>query len=108
MREAADAVIAQFGQPDIVVNNAAIGDIIKPLPELSLQEWQRVMTVNLTGAFLWTREASRVMTSGSSVINIASKPLKRVFGKWHPTCPQARHDRTDTLRRSIWPHWAFA
>jgi NAD(P)-dependent dehydrogenase (short-subunit alcohol dehydrogenase family) len=84
VREAADAVIAQFGQLDVVVNNAAIGDIIKPLPELSLQEWQRVMTVNLTGAFLWTREASRVMTAGGSVINIASQAAKTGFRQMAP------------------------
>ena len=84
VRKAADAVVAHFGQLDIVVNNAAIGDIIKPLPELSLQEWQRVMAVNLTGAFLWTREASRVMTAGSSVINIASQAAKTGFRQMAP------------------------
>ena len=84
VREATDAVMAQYGRLDIVVNNAAIGDIIKPLPELSLSEWQRVMTVNLTGAFLWTREASRVMTEGSSVINIASQAAKTGFRQMAP------------------------
>lgn len=84
VREAVDAVIARFGRLDIVVNNAAIGDIIKPLPELSLKEWQQVMTVNLTGAFLLTREASRVMTSGSSVINIASQAAKTGFRQMAP------------------------
>ena len=84
VQAAVQATLAEWGRLDIVVNNAAIGDIIKPLPELSLSEWQRVMNVNLTGAFLLTREAAQVMTAGSSVINIASQAAKTGFRQMAP------------------------
>jgi NAD(P)-dependent dehydrogenase (short-subunit alcohol dehydrogenase family) len=79
-----DEVIARRGRLDIVINNAAIGDIIKPLPELSLEEWQRVITVNLTGAFLLSREAARVVGAGGSIINIASQAAKTGFRQMAP------------------------
>lgn len=79
-----DEVIARLGRLDIVINNAAIGDIIKPLPELSLEEWQRVISVNLTGAFLLSREATKVMGEGSSIINIASQAAKTGFRQMAP------------------------
>lgn len=84
VQAAVQATIAEWGRLDIVVNNAAIGDIIKPLPELSLSEWQRVMNVNLTGAFLLTRDAAQVMTAGGSVINIASQAAKTGFRQMAP------------------------
>lgn len=79
-----DEVVARLGRLDIVINNAAIGDIIKPLPKLSLEEWQRVITVNLTGAFLLSREAARVMGEGGSIINIASQAAKTGFRQMAP------------------------
>ena len=82
--EAIKAVMAHYGRLDIVINNAAIGDIIKPLPDLTADEWHRVLSVNLTGAFLMTREAAAVMGEGSSVINIASQAAKTGFRQMAP------------------------
>ena len=81
---AVESVVAHFGHLDILINNAALGDIIKPLTELSLDDWQRVINVNLTGAFILTREAARVMFEGSSVINIASQAAKTGFRQMAP------------------------
>ncbi len=81
---AVERAASHFGHLNILINNAAIGDIIKPLTELSLEEWQRVISVNLTGAFLFTREAARVMQEGSSVINIASQAAKTGFRQMAP------------------------
>ena len=77
-------VMAEWGQLDIVINNAAIGDVICPLPELDFADWQRVIAVNLSGAFLMTREAGRVMSEGGSVINIASQAAKTGFRQMAP------------------------
>ena len=74
----------RWGRVDILINNAAIGDIIKPLTELNLREWQQVITVNLTGAFLFTREAARVMDNGASIVNIASQAAKTGFRQMAP------------------------
>ena len=59
---------------DILVNNAGI-QFRKPLVELALADWQRVIDINLTSAFLVGREAARRMIArnrGGKVINIAS------------------------------------
>ena len=59
---------------DILVNNAGI-QLRKPLVELSVAEWQRVIDTNLTSAFIVGREAARRMIKrgkGGKVINIGS------------------------------------
>jgi gluconate 5-dehydrogenase len=59
---------------DILVNNAGI-QFRKPMVELALADWQRVIDVNLTSAFLVGREAARRMIArqrGGKIVNIAS------------------------------------
>ena len=65
-------VIAWFRRIDLVVNNAAVSDN-KPVTSLSLEEWDRVIGVNLTGAFLCAKHAAmRLKKTKGSIINIAS------------------------------------
>jgi len=61
------------GDPDLLVNNAGTATAA-PLPDLSLAEWRRVMDINLTAAFLCSREAFRLMQARRSgrIINIGS------------------------------------
>ena len=59
---------------DIVINNAGI-QFRKPMLELALSDWQRVLDVNLTSAFLVARAAAKRMVarnSGGKIINIGS------------------------------------
>lgn len=59
---------------DIVINNAGI-QFRKPMLDLALSDWQRVLDVNLTSAFLVARAAARRMVarkSGGKIINIGS------------------------------------
>ena len=67
------AIEIALGPPDILVNNAGVS-IRRALIELSLDEWERVQRVNLTGAFLCSREALRLMIPRRSgvIINVAS------------------------------------
>ena len=60
-------------QIDLVVNNAGTFDG-GPIEELSLATWQHVLAVNLTGPFLCTREAMKIMKrqGGGRIINIGS------------------------------------
>ncbi|PLT28516.1 glucose-1-dehydrogenase [Peribacillus deserti] len=63
-----------FGSLDIMVNNAGIENEV-PSAELSLEEWNKVINVNLTGMFLGSREAIKYMLEHNikgSVINMAS------------------------------------
>jgi NAD(P)-dependent dehydrogenase (short-subunit alcohol dehydrogenase family) len=71
-----DRVKETFGRMDVLFNNAGISAPPVPLEELSPEDWQRVVAVNLTGAFLCTREAFRLMKSqepmGGRIINNGS------------------------------------
>jgi NAD(P)-dependent dehydrogenase (short-subunit alcohol dehydrogenase family) len=65
-------VIAKFRQIDLVVNNAAIS-ANRPMTSLSLRDWNRVIGVNLTGAFLCAKHtAVNLRKTNGSLINIAS------------------------------------
>jgi NAD(P)-dependent dehydrogenase (short-subunit alcohol dehydrogenase family) len=67
-------VIGRAGRIDILVNNAGIA-IRKASVDLSLDEWEKVMAVNMTGAFLCARTAARHMIAagkGGAIVNIAS------------------------------------
>jgi NAD(P)-dependent dehydrogenase (short-subunit alcohol dehydrogenase family) len=66
-----------FGRIDILVNNAGVSKGA-PTDELSLKVWQQVMDVNLTAAFLCSREALKIMKSQGSgrIINIGSVSAK--------------------------------
>ncbi len=79
----ADAVQAVFGHVterwgrlDVLFNNAGMGAPAVPLEDLSLAQWQAVVDVNLTGMFLCTREAIRIMKRqdprGGRIINNGS------------------------------------
>jgi NAD(P)-dependent dehydrogenase (short-subunit alcohol dehydrogenase family) len=65
-----------FGRLDLLFNNAGAGAPPVPLDELSPEQWRRVVDVNLTGTFLCTREAFRLMKSqsprGGRIINNGS------------------------------------
>lgn len=74
--------VAELGRLDILVNNAGVGYLMKPFTESSLQEWQLVLDVNLTGAFLCSRYAALEMRRagrGGRIINIASQAAKTGF-----------------------------
>ena len=73
--------IRTFGRVDVLVNNAGVGGAQKRVHELTSDEWDYVIDVNLKGAFLCSREVLKRMThdtksntarSGYSIINISS------------------------------------
>lgn len=80
-------VVQAFGRLDILVNNAAVGYVMKPLPELSLEDWRLVIDVNLSGAFICTRAAAeqmRLQGDGGRIVNIASQAAKSGFRHMSP------------------------
>ncbi|RDE14471.1 MAG: hypothetical protein C4K49_07635 [Candidatus Thorarchaeota archaeon] len=68
-----DTAVKKLGTVDIMVNNAGMY-VVKPLPEQTLADWNLVMNVNLTSAFLASREVAKVMIPKKSgcIINTSS------------------------------------
>lgn len=67
------ALFQKIGGVDVLVNNAGIS-LIKQIQDVSYEEYQRVMNVNMGGAFLCTREAVKSMIDNKSglIVNISS------------------------------------
>ena len=61
----------QFGQLDILVNNAASG-VMRPTTELSVKHWDWTMNINARGPWMLSVAASRLMPDGGRIINISS------------------------------------
>ena len=68
------ATVERFGKLDVLVNNAATNLTNIPITDLTLEQWERVIAVNLTGAFLCTRAALPIMYQQrhGAIINISS------------------------------------
>jgi NAD(P)-dependent dehydrogenase (short-subunit alcohol dehydrogenase family) len=67
---------ATYGRLDVLFNNAGVGAPAVPLEDLTVEQWKRVVDTNLTGTFLCTQEAIRVMKAqtpqGGRIINNGS------------------------------------
>ena len=76
VRELFNKIRETFGRLDLLFNNAGIGAPAVPLEEISYEQWKAVVDVNLTGAFLCTQEAFRIMKEqkprGGRIINNGS------------------------------------
>src|SRR6476660_845249 len=71
-----EETVKEFGRIDVLVNNAGIQDDL-PLTEINLDEWYKIIGVDLTGPFICSREAVKVMKrqhnpKGGCIINISS------------------------------------
>ena len=68
-----------------MINNAGIA-IVKPLDSISLDEWNKIIAVNITAPFLLTQKLSANMKSGASIVNILSIAAKTGFANWSSYC----------------------
>ena len=69
-----EQVAGRYGRLDVLFNNAGIA-VRRPTMELSLDDWNKVVAVNMTGVFLCAREAARHMLAsgrGGRIVNTAS------------------------------------
>lgn len=82
MSALADHAVSAHGSLDIWVNNAGIGYIMKPLGEVTPDDWRAVIDVNLSGAWFGLQAAAEVMVRqgrGGRIVNVASQAAKSGF-----------------------------
>jgi NAD(P)-dependent dehydrogenase (short-subunit alcohol dehydrogenase family) len=70
---AMEVIVGRYQRLDVLVNNAGVS-FAKPIAEMTIEEWKRVLAVNLDGMFLGTKHAILRMKSrgGGSIINVSS------------------------------------
>jgi NAD(P)-dependent dehydrogenase (short-subunit alcohol dehydrogenase family) len=81
-----NTAIEKFGSLEILVNNAGIASL-SPSVDMNIEEWKKVIDVNLTGVFLCARTAAREMIKRKygKIVNIAS--IYGAVGDIFPTAP---------------------
>ena len=82
-----EAMIRSLGdQPlDLLVNNAGMA-VVKPVGELSLEEWDANIAVNITAPFLLIRGLLKHMSEGAAIANILSVAANTGFPNWTSYC----------------------
>ena len=101
-----DATVKNFGKLDIIVNNAGVA-AMGPSTEMPVEEWNKVVAVNLTGVFLCARTAAKQMIKQVSgkIINIAS--IYGAVGDVFPAAPYyATKGAVINLTRDLAVEWA--
>ncbi|MGI8644098.1 MAG: SDR family oxidoreductase [Thermomicrobiales bacterium] len=80
MKEAMSRVDAEWGRLDIVFANAGINGVWAPLDDLTVEEWEQTLKVNLTGTFITVRSALPLLSlNGGSIIITSSVNGTRIF-----------------------------
>jgi NAD(P)-dependent dehydrogenase (short-subunit alcohol dehydrogenase family) len=106
----ARAVLDAYGRIDVLVNNAAIFSTLemRPFEEIPLEEWERVLRVNLTGPFLCARAVAPAMRKAGwgRIINIASAAvsLGRPNYLHYIASKAGLAGMTNSLARELGPH----
>jgi 3-oxoacyl-[acyl-carrier protein] reductase len=100
-------LLDRFGDLDILVNNAAVG-VFKPLVEMDLASFERVVATNVTGAMLMGREAAKLFVARNAghIVNIASTASLRgaALGTAYMTSKFALRGMTECWRAELRKH----
>lgn len=77
VRAAVQGTVAKFGGIDILVNNAGMGGFA-PIEQFKLEDFDRMIALNVRGLFVATQEASKHLREGGRIIHIGSVNAERV------------------------------
>ena len=105
-----DETVRKFGRIDILVNNAASMRIDKSPEDTTRAEWKSVIDPNVTGVFLCSREAAKIMKNqkGGKIINLSSvagfKVLRYFHGGSYDVSKAAIVMLTQTLATELAPY----
>ena len=66
-----EATVAEFGRVDVLINNAGVGTSVPSLRE-TVDDFRRVIDVNLNGTFWMAQAAAQAMENGGSIVNVSS------------------------------------
>ena len=97
-------VVRDHGRVDTLINNAGIS-LIQPAEQTSLDQWHRVMAINLTGPFLLCRAFGRHMLAqgGGSIVNVAS--IAGLHGVIHRAAYNSSKHGLIGLTRTLAAEW---
>jgi NAD(P)-dependent dehydrogenase (short-subunit alcohol dehydrogenase family) len=98
-----EAAMAEFGQVDVLINNAGVGTAV-PATRETPEQFRSVIDLNLNGSYWAAQACGRVMTPGSSIVNISS-----VLGITTAGLPQAAYSASKAaisgLTRDLAQQW---
>lgn len=80
-----ETAITTFGTVDILVNNAGVM-LSRQIADVSLADYEKIMTNNVTSVFLMLRKAAKVLASNGSIINLSSTVTRTMFPGYGPYC----------------------
>jgi NAD(P)-dependent dehydrogenase (short-subunit alcohol dehydrogenase family) len=103
-----EEVLARYGRLDVLFNNAGIA-VRRPTSELTIEDWNRVVAVNMTGVFLCAREAAKHMLAsgrGGRIVNTASIMGFSGGGLYPNISYQATKGAVVNMTRALAVEWA--
>jgi NAD(P)-dependent dehydrogenase (short-subunit alcohol dehydrogenase family) len=101
-----EATVERFGSLDIMVNNAGI-TTLGPAEDIDIEDWRRVIDVDLTGVFIGSQVAGKQMlrqSNGGAIVNVASMMGEMGFHMRAPYC--AAKSGVINLTRTLAVEWA--
>jgi gluconate 5-dehydrogenase len=108
VENAVNACVEKYGTIDILVNNAGIGRNNKAPQDTSLEEWEKVIDINVNGSFICAKAAGRVMIKNrkGKIINMSSISGKIINKGVHGGSYDVSKQAIDGLTRALASEWA--
>ncbi|MBU9726482.1 SDR family NAD(P)-dependent oxidoreductase [Diplocloster modestus] len=108
VQQCVDEIIARYGKLDILVNNAGIGRCNKTPDNTSLQEWERVIDINVNGSFICAKIAGKEMLKRKKgkIINMSSISGKVINKGVHGGSYDVSKAAIDGLTKALASEWA--